>query len=489
MNLSLLNKTKLKICLIIISFLLYGSSVFSQSSINQLETDINKILDDPFFENSVISIDIFNLSDGITLFQKNNKLLLLPASNMKIVTTLAGLLYLPEYSFSTKMFYTGTVNRDTLFGDVYVLGGFDPDFTTDDFQQFVANLKNLGIKYINGNLIADLSLKDSLYWGNGWMWDDEPDPGTPYLSSLNINDNSIEVFVNGTTPDYLANVKLIPETNYFEIENNTVTISSGKNDIIVTRNQVEKGNKIIVTGKVRKDKIADEELNIQKISVPNPAKYFLTLLTEQLLLDSIYINGSLEFRKLPENALHLSTVFRSIDTVLVNMNKESDNLSAEMILYALALHDSGAPASALNGIEAVKKMIKLTGLDEKNYHISDGSGVSRYNLITTELIVALFKYFYNNHSKIFNDFYNTLPVAGVDGTLENRMLNTLLAGNLRAKTGTLKGVSTLSGFTENADGNLIAFSIFIQNYIVKNSSARSFIDRICNILAGYKHRN
>ena len=168
------------------------------------------------------------------------------------------------------------------------------------------------------------------------------------------------------------------------------------------------------------------------------------------------------------------------------MNKESDNLSAEMLLYTLALNDSGAPASAKNGIEAIKRMIELTGMDADNYSIVDGSGVSRYNLISTELIINLFRYFYYSQPSIFKTFYNTLPTAGIDGTLEKRLRNTLAEGNVRAKTGTLNGVSTLSGFVNDATGDLIAFSIFIQNYTGKNSTARKFIDRICELLARFQ---
>ena len=470
----------------LISLFLFNASLFSQASVKQLEVDINKIIDDPFFESSVISIDIFNLTDNLPLYKKNNKLLLHPASNMKILTTFAGLLYLStSYQFETKVFHTGMISSDTLYGDIFVVGGFDPDFTTDDLGIFIAELENLGVKFIAGNLFADLSAKDSLYWGNGWMWDDEPDPSAPYLHALNINDNSIEVFVSATESDSFPSVKLIPETEYIQVENNAKTISSGKNDFNITRNWVERENNIIIIGKVRSGKVIDEEKNTEKISLLEPGKYFLTLFKEQLQQKGINLNGTIGFNKLPENSNHLSSVFRSIDTVLVNMNKESDNLSAEMILYALALNDSGAPASAENGIETFKRMIELIGLNADNYSFADGSGISRYNLISTELIIKLFKYFFSTNTDLFNKFYYTLPIAGLDGTLEKRMLNTLAEGNLRAKTGTLNGVTTLSGFVNDASGDLIAFSIFIQNYTDKNSTARKFIDRICELLAAY----
>ena len=168
------------------------------------------------------------------------------------------------------------------------------------------------------------------------------------------------------------------------------------------------------------------------------------------------------------------------------MNKESDNLSAEMILYALALKDSGAPASAENGIEAIKRMIELIGLDADNYSFADGSGISRYNLVSAELTITIIKYFFYSQPDIFNTFYNTLPTAGIDGTIEKRMRKTLAEGNVTAKTGTLNGVSTLSGLVNDATGDLIAFSIFIQNYTAKNSAARKFIDTICELLAEFK---
>jgi len=473
---------------LLILFFLFNTSLFPQSDVKQLEVGINKIIDDPFFESSVISVDIFNLTDNFSLYMKNNRLLLHPASNMKILTSFAGLLFLDSsYQFETKMFHTGVITGDTLKGDIYIVGDFDPDFKTDDLDKFVSELENSGVKYITGNLFADLSAKDSLYWGKGWMWDDEPDPAAPYLSALNINDNSIEVFVSGTETDSLPLVKLIPETEYVKVENLAVMVpSSGKNNFTITRNWAEKETKILIDGEVQSGIVLDEEKNTEKLSLPDPGRYFLTLFKEHLQDDSIYFNGLIDFKSLPENAIHLSSVYRLLDSVIVNMNKESDNLSAEMILYTLALNDSGAPASAENGIEAINRMIELTGMDAESYSIVDGSGVSRYNLISTELIMNIFRYFFYSEPNIFKTIYSTLPIAGVDGTLEKRMRNTLTKGNVKAKTGTLNGVATLSGFVTAANGDLIAFSIFIQNYTAKNSIARKFQDKICELLARFK---
>jgi D-alanyl-D-alanine carboxypeptidase/D-alanyl-D-alanine-endopeptidase (penicillin-binding protein 4) len=169
--------------------------------------------------------------------------------------------------------------------------------------------------------------------------------------------------------------------------------------------------------------------------------------------------------------------------VLINLNKESDNLNAEMILYALALKDSAAPAAAKNGIEIMKSLIDSVGLDPEDYSFADGSGVSRYNLVSAELLIELLKYMYK-HSE-FIPFYKSLSIAGVDGTLEERMKNTLAESNVHAKTGTLAGVSSLSGYVFAKNGNLITFAIMMQNYVENKSVARSFQDKICELLANY----
>jgi D-alanyl-D-alanine carboxypeptidase/D-alanyl-D-alanine-endopeptidase (penicillin-binding protein 4) len=168
------------------------------------------------------------------------------------------------------------------------------------------------------------------------------------------------------------------------------------------------------------------------------------------------------------------------------MNKESDNLNAEMLIYAIALIDSGPPASAGNGLACIKKLIDSLGLNPDDYCIADGSGVSHYNLVSAELLNKLLQYMYYNRKELFDLFYQSLPVAGLDGTLKNRMENTSTENNVHAKTGTLNGVSNLSGYVTAQNGHLFSFSILIQNFVGQYSVAREFQDKICELLAGYK---
>jgi D-alanyl-D-alanine carboxypeptidase/D-alanyl-D-alanine-endopeptidase (penicillin-binding protein 4) len=493
---------KRTIFLIPIYFLVIVLKTFSQSDTQylvsriqnlpagrqDLEASINQIIEDPFFEQSVIAVDIFDLTDSITLFKHNEKLLLHPASNMKIFTSIAGLINLGEdYKFETELYHSGIIEGETLYGDLIVVGGFDPDLTIDDLDSLVRMVQSLGIKYIMGGIYADISRKDSLYWGKGWMWDDDPDPDAPYLSALNINDNSIEVFIEGSEIGTPAKVTLIPQTDFVEVINNTMTVSSSSpGKFTITRDWVNKKNTIIVEGAVQKVKVIDSTAYTEKVNLLYPEKYFLTLFKEHLGVAGIFAQNDVDIKSMTGNEVYLSSINRSIDTVLSDMDKESDNLNAEMIVYAIAYKDSGAPAIADNGLSAIKRLIDSLGFITEDYFIADGSGVSHYNLISSELILEALKYMYYTRKDLFDLFYNSLAVAGVDGTLKNRMINTSAEGNVHAKTGTLSGVSNLSGYVTSENGHLISFSILIQNFVEEYSAARSFQDKICVLLAGYK---
>ena len=479
------------ICIIILAqFNLFPQSEIHnpKSAISNLASDINSLINDPFFDKTLIAIDIFDLTDSVSLFQKNEKLLLRPASNMKLFTSAAALMNLGDYySFRTDLYHTGAIEGETLYGDIFVVGGFDPDFTTSDLDSLVKVIKSLGIKNIAGGIYGDISKKDSMYWGKGWMWDDDPEPSAPYLSALNINDNSIEVFVEGSEIDSPAVVSLIPKTDFVNVENKTVSVASeNDNDFLITRDWVNRKNTITVTGKVRKAAVIDSADYKSKVNLLYPERYFLTLFKKHLEQGGIYIDKPIDIKQLDKNSVYLASIYRSIDTVLSVVNKDSDNLSAEMLIYAMAYNDSGASAVAEDGLAVVKRLIDSLGLISDDYSIADGSGVSHYNLIPTELILKTLKYFYYERKDLFPVFYKSLAIAGVDGTLRNRMKNTSAQNNVHAKTGTLNGVSNLSGYVTAKNGHLLAFSIMIQNFVEEYSKARSFQNQICELLAEYE---
>ncbi len=474
--------------LIFIFLLFFVSNQFPQQNQKQLVHAINKLISDPFFEQTIVALDIFDLTDSVSILQKNEKLLLRPASNMKLLTSAAALINLgKDFQFKTELFHTGIIEGDKLYGDLYVVGGFDPDFSTTDLDSFVNSINSLGIKELTGGIYGDISKKDSLYWGKGWMWDDDPDATAPYLSALNINNNAIKVFVEGSDIDSPAVVTTIPKTDFVKIKNNCLTVSADSSeDYFVTRDWVDKQNTILVEGKISKTSVIDTSERTTKLNLLYPDKYFLTLFSEKLVDNGINVNEPIRIETLPNNSVFLKSINRTIDSVLVDLNKESDNLNAEMLIYVMALSDSGAPATEENGLANIKKLIDTLGFDPDNFSIADGSGVSHYNLVSAELLNRLLRFMYYEREDLFDLFYESLPVAGVDGTLKNRMKNISAENNVHAKTGTLNGVSNLSGYVTAENGHLISFSILMQNFVKEYSVARNFQNRICELLAEYK---
>ena len=473
---------------ILILIFIYNIFIFPQRNAAELKSGIDSLLTAPFFQSTQAAIEIYDLTAHHLLYKKNEKLLLTPASNMKILTTAAALFYLGhDYQFQTSVCYTGNILNRILYGDLYLIGGGDPLFNMQNLDSLINEIDETGLKEITGNIYADVSWKDSLIWGDGWMWDDDPSTDAPYLSALNINDNSIEVFVSPTKTGEKANIYLDPQTGYVNVINNTVTTPfSGSNKYKITRDWIDKENTIIVEGPVRNRTIIDSEKVWKGVNIFNPAMYFTTLFYESLIESGIKVSGIPGEKTAPEYVYQLSRYQNTIDSVIVNVNKTSDNLGAEMILYALAEKYFGKPATAQNGCKIINCLIDTLGLKSDNYRIADGSGVSRYNLISAELLIEVLKYLFESKPEIFQKFYNSLPVAGVDGTLKDRMQNTLCQNNVHAKTGTMSGVSSLSGYITSKNYHTLAFSIIFQNYVGDSSEARNFQDIICEMLAGFQ---
>ena len=183
---------------------------------------------------------------------------------------------------------------------------------------------------------------------------------------------------------------------------------------------------------------------------------------------------------LPNGAYIVGSRYHAIDQILTRMLKESDNLYAESMFYQIAASGGIRHASAANARTHIKKLISKIGLNPDNYKIADGSGLSLYNYVSPELMVRLLRYAYRN-SEIYSSLYPALPIAGEDGTLSKRMKGEYTMGNVRAKTGTVTGISSLAGYCHSANDHLLAFCIINQG-VMKNADGRDFQDKVCTAL-------
>ncbi|MBI5730057.1 MAG: D-alanyl-D-alanine carboxypeptidase/D-alanyl-D-alanine-endopeptidase [Ignavibacteriales bacterium] len=473
-----LQKKILLFLLILLLFILQACASF-QPTPQPFQNRIDSLFYSDFFKSSQAGISVYDLTANKPLFQHNEKLLLRPASNQKILTTAAGYLFLGEdYKFKTSVYHTGEVKDSICNGDIYIVGGLDPDFSSHDLDSLVSKIKHYGIKEIRGNLYGDVSAMDSLFWGEGWMWDDDPEPYAAYLTSLNINKNSVQIVYEPGEIGKEAVIELIPKTNFFQIKNSSLTIDTGKTTIRITRDWINRNNTIPVKGNITRTSKRDTI----SLNVFNPTFYFLNLMKESIEQNGISFNGKVDTLTLPIQAKKIFSFERNIESVITNTNKASDNLSAEMILRTLALNSSNKPATAAKGIRLIDSLITLAGLNPKNYRLVDGSGLSNYNLISAELLSEILKYYYFKKTDLFPKLLSSFPISGVDGTLRNRMKESRVFKRVHGKTGTLSGVSNLSGYLESRNGHIIAFSILIQNFVGTSVQARSVQEKLCEII-------
>ena len=361
----------------------------------ELTQRLDYLMYDKLLQTSQIGLMVYDLTDNQVVYAKNERQRLRPASVMKLVTSITALDLLGgDYGYHTSICYRGTLLNDTLRGSLYCVGGFDPTLTKDDLREIARQVRGFGIRCIRGEIVADLTMKDTLTYGSGWCWDDDNDRLTPLL--VDKKDQFMSVFC--------------------------------------------------------------QELRGQGIS-----------------LDAILGRG-----KLPQGCTEICRYRSGMDKILTKMMKNSDNLYAESMFYQIAKASSPASGKASDAAGAVKRLLYRLGLDPVDYTIADGSGLSLYNYVSAELIVRLLRYAYDN-KEIFDHLYPSLPIAGVDGTLENRMTKAPCKGNVHAKTGTVSGVSTLGGYCQAANGHTLCFAIFNQG-LVKASDGRAFQDKICDAI-------
>ncbi len=463
-------------------------NIFSQGT-GSYKTKLDSLFQNNFFKTTQIGIDVYDLTSDSSLYKKNEKLLFRPASTLKILTSLAALHFLKNnFTFNTSLFYTGIREDSTINGDLYFVGGFDSEFSTWDLDSISIALRGMGIRKITGNIYGDVSGMDSLYFGKGWMWDDNPEIYSPYLSPLSVNRNGVKFIYHPGEIGYPMVLETRPKSEFFNLTNTSVTIPADfpKNDsskFEITRDWLNNKNAFYISGDLpvnhRKDSV---ELNIL-----HPEQYFLTLAKESFIRNGIEVTGYTDTLTLQNDSEKLLTFQRPLDSVLVFMDRISDNLSAELILRLIGKESFGKPGTAAKGIKLVDSLITIASFDPKNYRIADGSGLSFYNLISPELLTGILNYVYKNEKNNFNRLYSALPEAGTEGTLKHRFKNVRPYGIVKAKSGTLSGVSNLAGYLWTRSNHLLSFSVFMNNFVAKSKIAQDFQDKICEILTSIEN--
>lgn len=451
--------------------------LWGQTSFSQIDSLIAKMLP----EGSSVGIAVYDLTVGRTLYTHQAEKLSRPASTMKLLTAITALSR-PEADepFRTEVWHDGVIERDTLKGNLYVVGGFDPEFDDEAMDSLVSQVVSSSFSVVEGQVYGDVSMKDSLYWGSGWAWDDTPAAYQPYLSPLMFCKGTVEVTV---LPAALQGDKAVvlchPRSSYYELDNQARTRVPGAGRLTVTRNWLSNGNRLLVSGNVTG--VRKETLNLFDSSA-----FFMHTFLERLLARGVTVSPTYAYAALPADSgkvARLACWETSIQQVLNQLMKESDNLNAEALLCRLGAQASEKKqVAAEDGIVEIMKLIRRLGKNPNQYKIADGCGLSNYNYLSPALLVDFLKYAYS-HTEVFRKLYKSLPVGGVDGTLKHRMKKAPAFRNVHAKTGSFTAINTLAGYLRQKNGHEVAFAIMNQN-ILSAARARAFQDKVCEVLIG-----
>lgn len=495
--------------LLFISIIFFNSIVFSQEfaaensdttfpyflgTFKELGKQIDDIFNDPNFNNANWGVVIQSLETGEFIYKRNEEKLFMPASNMKLFTTAAGLFLLtPEYQFKTHLYINGEIDGTVLYGDLIVRGTGDPAisgrFYNGDilkvFNDWADSLISFGIDEIYGNIIGDDNAFDNLLLGSGWAWDYETYWYAAPISAISYNDNCIDITITPTMSGDKSKITLAPDTRYVTIVNNILTgPEDSVEDISFYR---ERGTNVITLNGTKPEKSDARKIFV---TVNNPTQYAMVVLKEVLERKGIVIRGyaadiddidiEIDYLNLTYLMTHHSTQLNNIVRVI---NKSSQNLFSELILKAIGYEIFGY-GTIENGVRAAKEIYAEMGINPENLIMADGSGLSRLNLVTPKQLTTLLGYIYK--SDLFVPFFNSLPIAGIDGSLGTRMKNTRAENNARAKTGYIGGVRSLSGYVYTGDYEPIAFSMIVNNFTVPLKLADNIQDLVCQRLANFK---
>lgn len=485
----------------------------SSAQVESLRRELDALFHTPRI-NALWAIAVQSLDTGEILYEQNADLLMIPASNMKIVTMAVAAERLGwKHRFETRLEAHGTITNGMLHGNLVAVGGGDPAFggpledAAPVFLEWTTALQSAGIARVNGCLIGDDSAFQGEALGDGWPWDNLVYGYSAPISALSFHENIVELTVRpGPAPGEAARVALTPAAAGLALSAQVVTGSpESEADLDVRR---DLGDSFLTVGGTIP---VNAEPYERVVAVPEPAWFFVSELGRTLAQKGItsahgpVARESLELIserdagavpcQLPSRdgparviATHRSKPLTEIGTRFM---KVSQNLYGEMLLRAIgaraAIEDGGE--SDVDTVErarqSVDDQLRAWGVPPGQVRLADGSGLSRYNLVTARVLLQILREMWRNPTHR-DRFYATLPIAGQDGTLDERFHGTRAAGNAHAKTGTLSSVRALSGYVQTVRGEMLAFSMLANNFIVPTPSIDAVVDLAVERLANFR---
>ena len=475
------------------------------TALRRLQQDIDSLLAAPQLQAGVWGVMVKSLaslgstSRDETLYSANANKLLLPSSNLKILTLAAAADRLGwDYRYETQVAAFGTIDAaagaGVLNGDLLVIGTGDPSIenwagdATRLFQQWADEIKAAGIHTVTGRIIGDDNAFDDEGLGAGWAWDDLDRSYATSVGALQFNENTAQITIApGPTVGADAVITAAPPSAGLIVRNLVKTAPRGTLPTVTTE-RLPGGTTLQVRGSVA----LGTRPSVHNVSVVNPTLYFVNELRGALIANGIDVRGAavdIDDLANPPSRVRSTPllIYRSppLSELATTMMTLSQNLYAETLLRTLG-RSTGVP-SAAGGVAAVRSVLDKWTVPAGGYTQVDGSGLSRYNYTTPETLVAVLEHV-DHDPRLRDPFRATLPIAGRAGTLDNRMKGTAAEGNARAKTGSLTNARALSGYVSSADGEPLAFAIVANNFGVPSEVVDKTADAIVVRLANFSRK-
>lgn len=444
----------------------------ASTSLAGLQNDLSAIFGAPQFERMFWSVLVRPVASDQTLFALNSGKLVMPGSNMKILTLAAAAEVLGwDHRFETKVITTAQIESGVLRGDLIVVGGGDPGISerSDDpgaLRALARQLADAGLRIIDGRIIGDDDLFDDRGLGDGWSIDNLPYGYSAPVSALEYNEGSVDLVISaGAAAGDPVAIDVRPEGSRLEIENKLVTVPDTGTGML-TLQRLPGSSHVVVQGQIP----AKAAPFARTASVDNPTDFFVRAFRAALIAESIQVGGDAvdidDLSPKPDSSGARVLAARQsppLSRLATSMMKVSQNQYAEMLLKTL-----GKPAA--------RDALQRLGVDAGSFIMADGSGLSRYNYVTSEALVRLLQQMHQRPADA-PMFPQTLPIAGRDGTLARRLSGTPIEGKVRAKSGTIDNARALSGYIETAAGETLAFSIIANNFSASPADIDAAVDK------------
>jgi D-alanyl-D-alanine carboxypeptidase/D-alanyl-D-alanine-endopeptidase (penicillin-binding protein 4) len=468
--------------------------------VERLAAELDAIFGAAALAHASWGVAVQSLENGETLYRLNPARLLMPASNMKIVTVAAAAERLGwDHRFETRLVTSAPIENGVLGGDLIVVGGGDPTINargglpTRVFESWAAELRALGIHAIDGRIVGDDNAFDDEGLAAGWSWDYLAYGYAAPSGALEYNESTVTIAIRpGAAPGDPAVVAIDPAGS-IPVVNRLVT-SNGAGTLQVDQHWRPGTAGLQLSGTVP----AGTEPFTRKAAVTNPTDFFARALRETLIAQGIAVHGAaVDIDELEDahaegtnggGTPRVLVTHRSppLSEIAVLLMKVSHNLYADTLLKALG---AGRGAGSIaTGREVVGELLEAWGIPGTAYVMYDGSGLSRYNYLSADLLVRILRRMHLDpaHRQPFRD---AMPIAGQDGTLSQRLKGTRAAGNVRAKTGSIANVRSLSGYLTTADGEPLAFSMLANNFTVPRATIDAAVDLAVERLAAFSRKD